>query len=109
MEIDARAHLLSKCRQYGAYDPNLWTELLVYLASKTQECTAEIKEVLENVERLNLLPPLIVVKILSRNPAITFGVIKNYLRRKVERKREEMAEVHFGINRLRRVVALLTP
>ncbi|KAJ3616655.1 hypothetical protein Zmor_011761 [Zophobas morio] len=46
----------------------------------------------ENVERLNLLPPLIVVKILSRNPAITFGVIKNYLRRKVERKREEMAE-----------------
>jgi hypothetical protein len=63
----------------------------------------------ENVERLNLLPPLIVVKILSRNPAITFGVIKNYLRRKVERKREEMAEVHFGINRLRRVVALLTP
>lgn len=47
-------------------DPDLWIEALTYFALRDDDCQHEIGEVLNNIDRDNLLPPLPIIQILSQ-------------------------------------------
>jgi hypothetical protein len=47
-------------------DSDLWIEALSYFAHRDDDCQHEIGEVLNNIDRENLLPPLPIIQILSQ-------------------------------------------
>jgi hypothetical protein len=79
MEESAYFDIIRACKKYGDKDPNLWVEVLAYLAGRSEDLSNEIAEVLANIDRDNLLPPLLVIQILSRNPKTMLGVVKDYI------------------------------
>eukprot|EP00884_Botryococcus_braunii_P005454 jgi/Botrbrau1/1490/Bobra.178_3s0045.1 len=79
------AGLIEACIRLGdasrGGDPHLWTEVLEYFGSQTTDCTAQVKEVLSCIEAGNLLPPLVVLQALSKNPNLKLSVVKGYISR----------------------------
>ena len=66
--IEHRQHsrIIPVCVKYGATLPNLWVQALTHFAHQTDgNYEDEITQVLEHVERMNLLAPLMVLNILS--------------------------------------------
>lgn len=51
-----------------------------------------MKEVLTYIERDDILPPIIVLQTLSRNPCLTLSVIKDYIARKLEQESKLIEE-----------------
>ncbi|KAK1296896.1 hypothetical protein QJS10_CPB15g01584 [Acorus calamus] len=80
--------LIACCKRLGdsskGGDPSLWKDVLNYFGDLGEDCSKEVKEVLTYIERDDLLPPIVVVQILSRNPCLTLSVVKDYIARKLE-------------------------
>lgn len=57
-------------------DPNLWVQALSYFATKEKDCKPYIVDVLSQIDRHNLLPPLLVIQTLAHNSTATLTVIK---------------------------------
>jgi hypothetical protein len=83
-------------------DPSLWVSALSYFAEKnalpvsgqSSDSTRQMLQVvLDNIEKKNLLPPLQVIQVLSKNPSITVGTIKDYLIRKITSEKKLIEEV----------------
>lgn len=62
-------------------DSSLWADVLQYFGERGDDCSKEVKEVLVYVEKDNLLPPLIVLQTLAKNPTLTLSVVKDYIAR----------------------------
>lgn len=66
--------LLAACITYGdaasGGEPQLWAEALQYLVGRPGDCSAAIAEVLSHVEAGGLLPPLVVLQTLAKNPSL---------------------------------------
>jgi hypothetical protein len=64
--------LIAACVQYGdaasGGEPHLWGDALEYLATQPGDCSGPIAELLRHVEAGNLLPPLVVLQTLAKNP-----------------------------------------
>nr|GMD35507.1 vacuolar protein-sorting-associated protein 11 homolog [Ipomoea batatas] len=67
-------------------DRSLWAELLKYFGELGENCSNEAKQVLTYIEKDDILPPIIVLQTLSRNPCLTLSVIKDYMVRKLEQE-----------------------
>ncbi|KAJ0054325.1 hypothetical protein Pint_01859 [Pistacia integerrima] len=82
--------LIACCKRLGdsgkGGDPSLWADLLKYFGELGEDCSNEVKEVLTYIERDDILPPIIVLQTLSRNPCLTLSVIKDYIARKLEQE-----------------------
>jgi hypothetical protein len=65
-------------------DPSLWIQALTYFASKERECRQQIQDCLQIIDKGNILPPLIVVKILGKNDQATLAVAKDYIIRHLQ-------------------------
>ncbi|KAJ3043409.1 Vacuolar protein sorting-associated protein 11 [Rhizophlyctis rosea] len=99
-EQDPKA-VIATCKQYGDADSTLWTHALSYFAEKgthpsaslgPDQCPPELLEVLNTIDRRNLLPPLQVVQVLSKNASVTVGMVRDYLTRRIEAERKAMDE-----------------
>lgn len=90
MQAQDHEGLLECCKRLGdsgkGGDPSLWADLLKYFGELGEECSKEVKEVLSYIERDDILPPIVVVQTLSRNPFLTLSVIKDYIARKLEQE-----------------------
>ncbi|XP_059661201.1 vacuolar protein-sorting-associated protein 11 homolog [Cornus florida] len=88
--------LIACCKRLGdsgkGGDPSLWADLLKYFGELGEECSKEVKEVLTYIERDDILPPIIVLQTLSRNPCLTLSVIKDYIARKLEQESKLIEE-----------------
>ncbi|KAK1305633.1 hypothetical protein QJS10_CPA10g01849 [Acorus calamus] len=75
--------LITCCKRLGdsskGGDPSLWKDVLNYFGDLGEDCSKEVKEVLTYIERDDLLPPIVVLQILSRNPCLTLSVVKDYI------------------------------
>lgn len=69
-----------------------------------ENCADKVREALAYIERDNLLPPLIVLQKLSKNPKLTLAVVKEYIARQLQqetrlieddRKAIEKYQVHY--------------
>jgi hypothetical protein len=79
MERHEYRQIIQSCNQFGERDPNLWIQVLSYFASISDECSAEISEVLENIDKSNLMPPLLVLQILAQKPSMPLSAVRDYI------------------------------
>eukprot|EP01083_Nonionella_stella_P075667 205784_1 len=86
MERGDKTQILRSCNKYRGSDESLWLQALTYFVRLDEDCSDEIREILQNIERENLLPPLMVVQILSKNPKIKLGVIKDFMINTLQRE-----------------------
>lgn len=96
MQAHDHEGLIACCKRLGdsgkGGDPSLWADLLKYFGELGEDCSKEVKEVLKYIERDDILPPIIVVQTLSRNPCLTLSVIKDYIARKLEQESKLIEE-----------------
>ena len=67
-------------------DPSLWGDLLKYFGEVGEDCSKEVKEVLTYIEKEDVVPPIVVLQTLSKNPCLTLSVVKDYIARKLEQE-----------------------
>ncbi|CAH1444484.1 unnamed protein product [Lactuca virosa] len=88
--------LIGCCKRLGdsgkGGDPTLWADLLKYFGELGEECSKEVREVLNYIERDEILPPIMVLQTLSSNPCLTLSVIRDYIARKLEHESKLIEE-----------------
>ncbi|KAH7422083.1 hypothetical protein KP509_13G089700 [Ceratopteris richardii] len=88
--------LISCCKRLAdpsrGGDSSLWADVLQYFGEKGEDCSQEVKEVLVYVEKDNLLPPLIVLQTLAKNPNLTLSVVKDYVARQFQQMSQLIEE-----------------
>ncbi|KAI8920863.1 hypothetical protein DFJ77DRAFT_139260 [Powellomyces hirtus] len=97
MDAEDFASVIATCKTYGDADPSLWTQSLAFFAERGTglggpDPQAELLEVLGQIDKKNLLPPLQVIQILARNSSVTIGMVKDYIKRRVEAERKSIDE-----------------
>ncbi|XP_010244136.1 PREDICTED: vacuolar protein-sorting-associated protein 11 homolog isoform X1 [Nelumbo nucifera] len=96
MQAHDHEGLISCCKKLGdsskGGDPSLWGDLLKYFGELGEDCSKEVKEVLTYIERDDILPPIVVLQTLSRNPCLTLSVVKDYIARKLEEESKLIEE-----------------
>jgi hypothetical protein len=82
------AEIIDACKKYGTADRSLWVQALAYFAGNSvllassakyagrEGCKLQISEILQHIDKNNLLPPLMVVDALSHNSTASLSVIK---------------------------------
>lgn len=103
MQAHDHEGLIACCKRLGdsgkGGDPSLWADLLKYFGELGEDCSKEVKEVLTYVEREDILPPIVVLQTLSRNPCLTLSVIKDYIARKLEQESKLIEEDRRAIDK----------
>jgi vacuolar protein sorting-associated protein 11 len=93
-------NILDTCKRYGTQEPSLWIQALQYF-SKREEFSSKdyIMQILANIEKYNLLQPLMVIKILSQNSTLTIDTVKEYLLKRMKKEEKEIEEDQETVNR----------
>ncbi|XP_068634099.1 vacuolar protein-sorting-associated protein 11 homolog [Aristolochia californica] len=90
MQAHDHEGLIACCKRLGDVskggDSSLWADLLKYFGELGEDCSKEVKEVLSYIERDDILPPIIVLQTLAKNPCLTLSVVKDYIARKLEQE-----------------------
>eukprot|EP00891_Asterochloris_glomerata_P006754 jgi/Astpho2/6754/e_gw1.00102.4.1_t len=80
--------LIEACMRLGdasrGGDPQLWSEVLEYFGSQQSDVTQQVQEVLRHIEASNLMPPLVVLSTLAKNPQLKLSVVKGYIARQLK-------------------------
>ncbi|XP_019628396.1 PREDICTED: vacuolar protein sorting-associated protein 11 homolog [Branchiostoma belcheri] len=92
MDHDEYVHIINTCKKFGGQDPNLWVQALAYFARKEENCRTQMMEVLQHIDRHNLLPPLLVVQTLAHNSTATLAVVKDYITRRLQQENDQIQE-----------------
>ncbi|KAG9129047.1 hypothetical protein Leryth_016874 [Lithospermum erythrorhizon] len=96
MQAHDHKGLIACCKRLGdsgqGGDSSLWADVLKYFGELGEDCSKEVKEILSFIERDDILPPIVVLQTLSRNPCLTLSVIKDYVARKLDRESKEIEE-----------------
>jgi hypothetical protein len=86
---------------YGG-DPRLWIDVLEFFGRFDGNCSEQVKEVLAHIESRNLLPPVVVLQILSQNTHLTLSVVKDYMSRVLKDESAIIEEDKKAIQKYRR-------
>ncbi|KAK9806296.1 hypothetical protein WJX72_009074 [[Myrmecia] bisecta] len=96
MAADDHAALIEACVRLGdatrGGDPHLWSEVLEYFGEQTTDCTPQVLEVLGHIEAGSLLPPLVALSSLARNPRLKLSVVKDYVARQLKQESSRIEE-----------------
>ncbi|KAJ3447573.1 vacuolar protein sorting-associated protein 11 [Anaeramoeba flamelloides] len=91
MEIHDYKNVIASCKNYASQDRNLWLQVLSYFASiENENVTPYIQEVLETIEEGQLIPPLLVIKILAKESKVTLGTVQEHLMKMIRKENEEI-------------------
>ncbi len=117
------SNILDRCQDFGKDDPNMWIQVLTYFVSgdgsqctikpainarlepEKQEMTLSdvfVNKVLTAIKEQDVLPPLLVVQILSQNRNIELKTIKDYLSEKLSKEQKKIREQNITINELQK-------
>jgi vacuolar protein sorting-associated protein 11 len=103
MQAHDHAGLIACCKKLSdssqGEDPTLWGDLLKYFGELGEDCSKEVKEVLAYVEKDDILPPIVVLQTLSKNPCLTLSVVKDYIARKLEQESKLIEEDRRAIDK----------
>ena len=92
MEHNEYDAIIEDCQKHGGKDPSLWSQSLAYFAKKEEHCKGHIIEVLNHIDKYNLLSPLLVIDTLAHNSTATLGVVKDYIVRRLQQENEQIAK-----------------
>jgi len=93
--------VMDTCRRHGGQDPQLWISCLHWLAACDTLYTKEVQETLTQIEERELLPPLVVIQILSQNNNATLELVKGYMTRYLQREMSQIQEDKSAIQAFR--------
>ncbi|KAI3881210.1 hypothetical protein MKX03_015915 [Papaver bracteatum] len=103
MQAHDHEGLIGCCKKLGdsnsGGDPSLWGDLLKYFGELGEDCSKEVKEVLTYIERDDILPPIIVLQTLAKNPCLTLSVVKDYIAQKLEKESKLIEEDHRAVEK----------
>ncbi|PIA61540.1 hypothetical protein AQUCO_00300813v1 [Aquilegia coerulea] len=103
MQAHDHEGLIACCKRLGdstkGGDPSLWGDLLKYFGELGEDCSTEVKEVLTYIEKDDILPPVIVIQTLSKNPCLTLSVVKDYIARKLDQESKLIEEDRQSIDK----------
>ncbi|RNA18522.1 vacuolar sorting-associated 11 -like protein [Brachionus plicatilis] len=100
MDNNDHISILDTCKRYGIHDPNLWIQSLQYFSKRDGYNLKDfIMQILTNIEKFNLLTPLMVIKILSQNNTLTIDTVKEYLLNRMKKEEHEIKENQDTLNR----------
>jgi gas vesicle protein len=92
--------ILDTCKRYGTQDSNLWIQALQYFSKREEfNCKEYIMQILANIEKFNLLTPLMVIKILSKNSTLTVDTVKEFLLKRMRKEEKEIEQDQETVNR----------
>lgn len=95
----ASAKVVEQLMMYGAEHPQLYPLVLRFLTS-TPELLArhreDVKGILEYIDEEELIPPLGVIQVLSRNGVASVGLVKEWLVKRIKESRAEIRNVRCG-------------
>lgn len=101
-ERSASDNVLHYLHLYGPTNPQLYPLVLRYLTADSERISQhaeDVREILEVIDEENLMPPLAVVQLLSRNTVTSIGVVKDWLRAKVADTRQDVESVSLAVTR----------
>ncbi|KAJ3529708.1 hypothetical protein NM688_g7815 [Phlebia brevispora] len=78
---------------YGSSHPHLYPLVLRFLSSSPEllsRHTDDVARILEHIDQEKIIPPLVVVQILSRNGVASIGLVKQWLMARIKEAREEV-------------------
>ncbi|GFQ99030.1 vacuolar protein sorting-associated protein 11 homolog [Trichonephila clavata] len=88
-DLDA---IMRTCERFGSYDPNLWVQALWFFCQQEKNQKPYVITILNEVERNNLLSPILVVDIMAKSHTATLDLIKDYIIRYLQKENEQIAE-----------------
>ncbi|KAK6356584.1 hypothetical protein TWF718_000933 [Orbilia javanica] len=97
--------VMAALKKYGHREPQLYPAALAYLSSSPKILEAagdELLKILETIEKEELMAPLQVVQVLSKNGVATVRMIRRYLSGMIERERLEIQQDQGYIDGYRR-------
>ena len=95
-QLSASENVLHYLHLYGPANPQLYPLVLRYLSSDSKlmsQHATDVRDILNVIDEENLMPPLAVVQLLSRNAVTTIGVVKDWLRAKVADTKHDVESV----------------
>lgn len=95
-ERSASGNVLHYLHLYGPTNPQLYPLVLRYLtadSARVSQHAKDVRDILNVIDDENLMPPLAVVQLLSRNTVTSIGVVKDWLRAKVADTRQDVESV----------------
>ena len=95
-DASAAAEVMRCLERYGADHPHLYPLVLRFLTSSPELLSrhkGDIKKVLEAIDEEDVMPPLAVVQVLSRNGVTSIGLVKEWLLGRIKEAREEISTV----------------
>jgi hypothetical protein len=88
--------------------PNLWLQALSYFAAQNEPFEEEIQQVLHAITERKLMPPLMILQLLSSNPNKQLSVVKSFVIRAlaeenqlIQANQEEIARFQHETNQMR--------
>ena len=100
IENNDYVNILDTCKRNGQNDPNLWIQALQYFSKREEfNCKEYIMQILANIEKQNLLSPLMLIKILSKNSTLTIDTVKEYLLKRMKKEEKEIEEDQETVNK----------
>ena len=85
-------------------NPQMWMDLLEYFATcddPKRECESYLKTAISHIEENNILPPLVVLQLLSKSSHVSVAVVKDYIARVLETQTKMIEEDFVAIQRYR--------
>jgi vacuolar protein sorting-associated protein 11 len=77
MDNNDYENIINTCKKHYTKDYNLWIQALQYFSKREDfKCKEYIMQTIGYIDKHNLLPPLMVIKILSQNNTITLDSVK---------------------------------
>lgn len=84
MELGNTEKVIDVCKEFGHQDQSLWIQLLTFYAEMDTIDVAQLLELLQYVNDNEIVPPLMVLQILSRNEHLTLGLLRTYIVRCIQ-------------------------
>lgn len=88
--------VIQALHRYGPSHPHLYRMVLRYLTTSSDLLSrhqSDIAEILEDIDRDKILPPIAVVQILSTNGTASIGLVRGYLRKQLTAEKQEIDSV----------------
>ena len=97
-------HAIQLCKEHKTEDSSLWTQLLIIYSEMDSLDTEKLLEVLNYIYDNRILSPLLALQLVSKNPKITLGGLRNFLVHCIEGKRQMIEEDRSKVDELRKDV-----
>ena len=98
MQIKSFDKVIETCTMYSENDASLWEKALTYFAQQPNSYDY-LQQVLAHIDKQDVIPPLVVIKILSESPCATLGLVKSYLLKRVQGGQNEIDKYQASIDK----------